>query len=83
MIRAFVFDLDGTLVETEALKALTYARAAVELRPGRRQPGSRGDRTDEARERLHKGGTRGQRFRPCSPTPACREVSAEGRPAWR
>ena len=33
MIRAFVFDLDGTLVETEALKALSYARAAVELRP--------------------------------------------------
>src|SRR3712207_302479 len=34
MIRAFVFDLDGTLVETEELKALSYARAAVELRPG-------------------------------------------------
>ena len=34
MIRAFVFDLDGTLVETEALKALSYARAAAELRPG-------------------------------------------------
>ena len=33
MIRAFVFDPDGTLVETEALKALSYARAAVELRP--------------------------------------------------
>ena len=33
MIRAFVFDLDGTLVETEVLKALSYARAAVELRP--------------------------------------------------
>src|ERR671928_1768738 len=33
MIRAFVFDLDGTLVETEKLKALSYARAAVELRP--------------------------------------------------
>ena len=33
MIRAFVFDLDGTLVETEELKALSYARAAVELRP--------------------------------------------------
>jgi HAD superfamily hydrolase (TIGR01509 family) len=33
MIRAFVFDLDGTLVETEALKALSYALAAVELRP--------------------------------------------------
>ena len=33
MIRAFVFDLDGTLVETEEIKALSYARAAIELRP--------------------------------------------------
>ena len=33
MIRAFVFDLDGTLVETEEVKALSYARAATELRP--------------------------------------------------
>ena len=33
MIRAFVFDLDGTLVETEELKALSYARAAADLRP--------------------------------------------------
>jgi beta-phosphoglucomutase len=33
VIRAFVFDLDGTLVETEKLKALSYARAARELRP--------------------------------------------------
>src|SRR5215210_9169996 len=33
MIRAFVFDLDGTLVETEELKALSYARAATELLP--------------------------------------------------
>jgi HAD superfamily hydrolase (TIGR01509 family) len=33
MIRAFVFDLDGTLVETEELKALSYARAAAELHP--------------------------------------------------
>ncbi len=33
MIRAVLFDLDGTLVETEKLKALSYARAAVELRP--------------------------------------------------
>jgi beta-phosphoglucomutase len=32
VIRAFVFDLDGTLVETEKLKALSYARAATELR---------------------------------------------------
>jgi beta-phosphoglucomutase-like phosphatase (HAD superfamily) len=33
MIRAFAFDLDGTLVETEELKALSYARAAAGLRP--------------------------------------------------
>ena len=33
MIRAVVFDLDGTLVETEKLKALSYARAATELLP--------------------------------------------------
>ena len=30
---AAIFDLDGTLVQTEALKARSYARAAVELRP--------------------------------------------------
>jgi beta-phosphoglucomutase len=34
VIRAFVFDLDGTLVETEKLKAISYARAATELCPG-------------------------------------------------
>src|SRR5215212_588397 len=33
VIRAFVFDLDGTLVETEELKALSYALAATQLRP--------------------------------------------------
>ncbi len=33
MIRAIVFDLDGTLVQTERLKAISYARAAVELCP--------------------------------------------------
>ena len=32
-IRAVIFDLDGTLVETERLKALSYAQAARELRP--------------------------------------------------
>lgn len=31
--RAVLFDLDGTLVETEALKGESYSRAAVELRP--------------------------------------------------
>jgi HAD superfamily hydrolase (TIGR01509 family) len=34
MIRAMIFDLDGTLVQTERLKALSYAQAAVELCPG-------------------------------------------------
>ena len=33
MIRAMIFDLDGTLVQTERLKALSYARAAKELCP--------------------------------------------------
>lgn len=33
MIQAFIFDLDGTLVKTERLKAISYAQAAVELRP--------------------------------------------------
>ncbi|MBI4229035.1 MAG: HAD family phosphatase, partial [Deltaproteobacteria bacterium] len=33
MIKAFIFDLDGTLVQTEILKAKSYAKAAVELKP--------------------------------------------------
>lgn len=33
MIRAMIFDLDGTLVQTERLKAYSYARAALALRP--------------------------------------------------
>ena len=33
MIKAMIFDLDGTLVQTEKLKALSYAKAAVDLRP--------------------------------------------------
>ena len=33
MIRAMIFDLYGTLVQTERLKALSYARATVELCP--------------------------------------------------
>jgi beta-phosphoglucomutase len=33
MIKAMLFDLDGTLVQTERLKAISYARAAVELCP--------------------------------------------------
>ena len=31
MIKAIIFDLDGTLVQTEILKASSYARAAIEL----------------------------------------------------
>ena len=30
-IRAMIFDLDGTLLKTEMLKAISYARAAVEF----------------------------------------------------
>jgi len=33
MIKAVIFDLDGTLVKTENLKAFSYARAAVVLSP--------------------------------------------------
>ena len=33
-MRAFIFDLDGTLVQTETLKAKSYAKAAMSLRPG-------------------------------------------------
>lgn len=33
MISAVIFDLDGTLLETEELKAFSYARAAAELQP--------------------------------------------------
>ena len=33
MIQAMVFDLDGTLVQTEKLKAISYARAAMDLCP--------------------------------------------------
>ena len=33
MIRAMIFDLDGTLVQTEKLKALSYARTVVDLSP--------------------------------------------------
>lgn len=33
MIKAIIFDLDGTLVQTEVLKAESYAKASVELDP--------------------------------------------------
>jgi beta-phosphoglucomutase-like phosphatase (HAD superfamily) len=33
MIQAMIFDLDGTLVQTEKLKALSYAQAVIELCP--------------------------------------------------
>jgi HAD superfamily hydrolase (TIGR01509 family) len=33
MINAFIFDLDGTLVQTEILKAHSYATAALDLKP--------------------------------------------------
>ena len=34
MISAIIFDLDGTLVQTESLKAESYAKAIAALRPG-------------------------------------------------
>lgn len=34
MIRAVIFDFDGTLIQTEKLKAKSYALAAVQLNPG-------------------------------------------------
>lgn len=37
MISAVIFDLDGTLLETEELKAISYARAAMELSPDVRE----------------------------------------------
>ncbi len=33
MIQAIIFDLDGTLVQTKRLKALSYAKAVIELCP--------------------------------------------------
>ena len=33
MIKAVIFDLDGTLIKTERLKALSYGLAANELDP--------------------------------------------------
>jgi HAD superfamily hydrolase (TIGR01509 family) len=33
MIRAMIFDLDGTLVQTERLKSISYAKAVIELCP--------------------------------------------------
>ena len=38
MITTMIFDLDGTLVQTERLKAISYARAAVALRPEIAEP---------------------------------------------
>lgn len=35
MIRAMIFDLDGTLVKTEELKAHSYAEAVAEMAPGK------------------------------------------------
>ncbi len=39
MIKAFLFDMDGTLVQTEILKAMSYAKAAHELRPSLKEQG--------------------------------------------
>jgi beta-phosphoglucomutase-like phosphatase (HAD superfamily) len=37
MIKAFLFDMDGTLVQTEILKAVSYAKSAHELQPSLRE----------------------------------------------
>ena len=37
MIKAMIFDLDGILVQTERLEAISYARAAIELCPDKIQ----------------------------------------------
>ena len=39
MTKAFLFDMDGTLVQTEILKAMSYAKAAHELRPSLKEQG--------------------------------------------
>ncbi len=39
MIKAFLFDMDGTLVQTEILKAMSYAKAAHELSPSLKEQG--------------------------------------------
>ena len=39
MIQGMIFDLDGTLLQTERLKAISYARAAVELCPDKLSEG--------------------------------------------
>ena len=33
MVDAMIFDMDGTLLKTERLKAISYAKAAVKLCP--------------------------------------------------
>lgn len=33
MLRAVIFDFDGTLIQTERLKGKAYALAAVQLKP--------------------------------------------------
>ena len=39
MMKAIIFDLDGTLVQTETLKAESYAKAAIALRPNSLEEG--------------------------------------------
>ena len=39
MMKAIIFDLDGTLVQTETLKAESYAKAAIALRPNSLEKG--------------------------------------------
>jgi len=53
MIRATIFDLDGTLVQTERLKALSYAHAAVELCPHNLTEAELVEAFKEVVERMH------------------------------
>jgi len=53
MIRATIFDLDGTLVQTERLKALSCAHAAVELCPHNLTEAELVEAFKEVVERMH------------------------------
>lgn len=58
-INAVIFDLDGTLIETEKLKAQAYAKAAIELCPDQLSEGevleAYADFVGESREELASG----------------------------
>ncbi|GAB4505319.1 MAG: beta-phosphoglucomutase [Anaerolineales bacterium] len=58
MIQAVIFDLDGTLIATEQLKAESYARAAIQLNPSLNKAevlSAFGDFVGGSREEVSKG----------------------------